>query len=69
LSESRFVKCPFKENCLNADSWKCKNFCYSRIEVNGNVLESFRAFKDKEYYAKTIPYIRLKELFEADSNE
>jgi len=63
----RFVRCPFKSVCANADSWKCKNFCYSRIEVNGNVLESFRAFKDKEYYAKTIPYIRLKVLFEADS--
>ena len=69
MSEVRFFRCPFKSVCANADSWKCKNFCYSRIEVNGNILESFRAFKDKEYYAKTLPYIRLKELFEADSNE
>jgi len=69
MSEVRFFRCPFKSVCANADSWKCRNFCYSRIEINGNVLESFRAFKDKLYYAKTLPYIRLKELFEVDSNE
>ena len=50
------VDCPFEKCCMNADTWKCQ-FC--RLDpTRGNIC-----FKDKDWYAPKLPYIRLKELF------
>jgi len=65
------VNCPFRECCVNADSWRCQ-FCYRKgthithtdAGTFTNPFENYCQFKDKEYYRKTVPFIEIKRVFE-----
>lgn len=54
--------CPYESKCQNAGTWKCQ-FCITHDDPLPGATH-FRCFKDKQYYAKTIPYIHLKSLFQ-----
>ena len=55
-------KCPFTEDCANASTWRCK-LCRQIASLTPD-LKHYPAFKDKEYYRKTLPFIEVKWLFE-----
>lgn len=68
------VECEFELDCANANTWKCQ-FCRSICtwHYKESALKkqpdlpkqtiNYRFFKDKLYYAKTLPIIPNLKLF------
>jgi hypothetical protein len=58
--------CEFEADCINCGSVKC-NLCLIVAEHStrnsGGRFRHYPCFKDKLWYARTIPYINLKGLF------
>jgi len=58
------MACPFELGCANYNSAKC-SVCWKVAERTQQLYgyQHFPGFKDTAWYAKTIPYFKLKPLF------
>jgi len=59
------TECEFEVACMNAGTAKCSvclNVAKATKTMHG--YEHYPAFKDRVWYAKTLPYMKLKPLFE-----